>query len=157
TGMRVLDVGCGVGGPALTIAEHSRAQVTGLNLVERQVAIARDQAAARGLSDVARFVAGDAMAMPFPDGAFDGLFIFEAGCRRPEKARFCAECAGVLKPGAVFLGRDWMQRDGLTPPEVERWIEPICRLHAVPELVTPAELAEHLARAGFAADTIEDA
>lgn len=154
-GMRVLDVGCGVGGPALTIAEHSGARVTGLNLVERQVAIAREQANARGLADVARFVVGDAMAMPFPDGAFDALYIFEAGCMMPDKPRFYAECARVLRPGAVFLGLDWMQRDGLASSEVDRWIEPICRLHAVPDLVTPLELGHHLARAGFAVDAIE--
>jgi SAM-dependent methyltransferase len=156
-GMLLLDVGCGVGGPALNIAAHSRARVVGLNLVERQIAVARERTAARGLGPLVRFVAGDGMAMPFPDAAFDGLYIFEAGCQMPDKARFYEECARVLKPGAVFLGLDWMRRDGLDPGDVDRWIEPICRLHGVPDLVAPEELEEHLARAGFDVDALEDA
>jgi ubiquinone/menaquinone biosynthesis C-methylase UbiE len=156
-GMLLLDVGCGVGGPALNIAEHCRARVTGLNLVERQVVIARERARARGLADGLRFVVGDGMTMPFPDGAFDGLYMFDAGCHMPDKAHFYRECARVLRPGAVFIGLDWMQRDSLDPAGVDRWIEPICRFHGVPGLVTPAGLREHLAAAGFAVDALEDA
>src|SRR5437868_14639862 len=42
---KVLDIGCGVGGPALNIAEFSGAHVTGVNIVEKQLAIARKRAA----------------------------------------------------------------------------------------------------------------
>jgi ubiquinone/menaquinone biosynthesis C-methylase UbiE len=65
-GMRVLDIGCGVGGPALNIAEHSGAHVTGVNIVPHQVEIARRRAAERGLSERTHFEVADAMSMPFP-------------------------------------------------------------------------------------------
>ena len=74
--------------------------------------------------------------MPFPDGAFDAVYIFEAGCHMPDKARFYVECARVLRPGGVFLGNDWLQRDGLTASEAAQHIEPICRTFAMRHLAT---------------------
>ena len=127
-GMRVLDIGCGVGGPALNIAEHSGAHVTGVNIVPHQVEIARRRAAERGLAERTHFEVADGMSMPFPDGAFDAVYIFEAGCHMPDKARFYVECARVLRPGGVFLGNEWLQRDGLTASEAAQHIEPICRM-----------------------------
>jgi len=155
-GMRVLDIGCGVGGPALNIAEHSGAHVTGVNIVPHQIEIARRRAVERGLAERTSFEVADGMRMPFPDGAFDAAYIFEAGCHMPEKARFYVECARVLRPGGVFLGNDWLQRDGLTTAEAAQHIEPICRTFAVPHLATLAELERYLAAAGLTVEVIED-
>ncbi len=155
-GMRVLDIGCGVGGPALTIAEYTGAHVTGVNIVERQVEIARERAAERGLADRTRFEVADGMRMPFPDGAFDAVYIFEAGCHMPDKAAFYVECARVLRPGGVFLGTEWMRREGLSAQEETRYIEPICRCFAVPHMVTLVELKEYVTAAGLGVELLED-
>jgi ubiquinone/menaquinone biosynthesis C-methylase UbiE len=155
-GLRVLDIGCGVGGPALNIAEHSGAHVTGINIVPHQIEIARRRAAERGLSDRTRFEVADGMSMPFSDGAFDAIYIFEAGCHMPDKARFYVECARVLRPGGVFLGNEWLQRDGLSPAEVAQHIEPICRCFAVPHLATLGELERYLGAAGLSVEVVED-
>jgi ubiquinone/menaquinone biosynthesis C-methylase UbiE len=155
-GMKVLDIGCGVGGPALTIAEHSGAHVTGVNIVPHQIEIARRRAAERGLADRTRFEVADGMSMPFPDESFDGVYIFEAGCHMPDKARFYGECARVLRPGGVFLGNEWLQRDGLAPEEVARHIEPICRTFAVPHLASLGELERYLVAAGLEVEVVED-
>lgn len=148
-GMRVLDLGCGVGGPALTIAQFSKAQVTGLNIVPRQVAIARSRAAAAGLARRAEFVLGDMMDIPFDDGDFDGAFSFEAICHAPDKQRVYREVARVLKPGAVFAGCDWVCADGLGPADYQKWIEPICASSALPWMLSIGGVAEGLERAGF--------
>lgn len=60
-GMRVLDVGCGVGGPAREIVKFTGAHVTGLNLNEYQVQRATNYAAREGLSNLLDFVQGDFM------------------------------------------------------------------------------------------------
>jgi cyclopropane fatty-acyl-phospholipid synthase-like methyltransferase len=156
-GMRVLDIGCGVGGPALNIAEHSGAHVTGVNIVPHQIEIARRRAAERGLAERTHFELADGMSMPFPDGAFDAAYSFDAGCHMPDKARFYVECARVLRPGGVFLGNDWLQRDGLTASEAAQHIEPICRTFAVPHMATLTELERYLADAGLRVEVIEDA
>lgn len=46
-GMAVLEVGSGVGGPAVTIAAHSGAHVTGLDLEERRARAAREDGSGR--------------------------------------------------------------------------------------------------------------
>jgi sterol 24-C-methyltransferase len=61
-GMRVLDVGCGVGGPAREIAKFSGvAHITGLNLNEYQVSRAKNYAQREGLVNRLDFVQGDFM------------------------------------------------------------------------------------------------
>jgi cyclopropane fatty-acyl-phospholipid synthase-like methyltransferase len=155
-GMKVLDIGCGVGGPALTIAAHSGAHVTGINIVEPHVLVARDRAASRGLTEQTTFILGDAMAMPFPLATFDAAYVFEAGCHMPDKPLFYRECARVLKPGGVFVGTDWFKREDLTPAEEAEYIEPICRLHGVPHVITLTDLRRHLGTAGFQVEAVEN-
>jgi len=59
--MEVLDVGCGVGGPAREIAKFTRANITGLNINEYQVERATRYAQREGLSKQLNFVQGDFM------------------------------------------------------------------------------------------------
>jgi sterol 24-C-methyltransferase len=155
-GQRVLDIGCGVGGPALNIAGFTGAHVTGINLVERQVQIARKRAAERGLAGQTAFTIGDAMNLPFPPGSFDAAYEFEAGCHMPDKAQLCREAFRVLRPGGVFLGLDWLKKDGIAAADDAAYIEPIRRLFSVPELSTLASFRADLESAGFRIEVIED-
>lgn len=61
SGMRVLDVGCGVGGPAREIAKFTGCHVTGLNISEYQIEHARTYAQRDGLLHRLDFVQGDFM------------------------------------------------------------------------------------------------
>lgn len=155
-GMKVLDVGCGVGGPALTIAAHSGAHVTGLNIVESHLAVARDRAAKQGLASQCDFILGDAMKMPLADASFDAIYIFEAGCHMPDKPRLYHECARVLKPGGTFIGTDWFKKDQTTQAEEAEFIEPICRLHGLPSLITLTDLRRQMTAAGFDVEEVHD-
>jgi ubiquinone/menaquinone biosynthesis C-methylase UbiE len=156
-GQHILDVGCGIGGPALNIAGHSGARVTGINITPVQVEIARQRAADRGLAGRTCFVQGDAMKLPFADRSFDHVYVFDAGCHMPDKPGFYVECGRILRPGGTFTGLDWMKKDNLTPAEESRWIEPICRLHSVPHLISLPELGRCLTDAGLQIEALEDA
>ena len=72
-GMRVLDVGCGVGGPAREIARFSDVKIVGLNNNEFQIGRARRYTKAAGLEDQIQFVKGDFMQLSeqFGENAFD--------------------------------------------------------------------------------------
>jgi len=59
--MKVLDVGCGVGGPARQIAKFTGAKVVGLNLNEYQIERARRYTSEHGMDDQVQFVQGDFM------------------------------------------------------------------------------------------------
>lgn len=60
-GMKVLDVGCGVGGPAREIVKFTGAHVTGLNNNDYQIERATRYAAKEGLSNLLDFKKGDFM------------------------------------------------------------------------------------------------
>ena len=155
-GLKILDVGCGIGGPALNIAAYSGAHITGLDLVKQHIEIARQKAAELDLEDLVSFVLGDAMNMPFPDGSFDCVYLFESGCHTPDKAIFYKECARVLKAGGLFIGLDWMRREHLTLEAEEEYIEPICRYCALPNMITLTELSSYLKDAGLVPELLED-
>jgi len=155
-GMRVLDVGCGVGGPALNLAKHCGIHVTGVNLVQEHIEIATRRAEEAGLSDQTRFVLCDAMHLEFPDETFDAVYVFEAGCYMPNKPDYCREMARVLKPGGVVAGQDWFQTDDLSAEEYREWIEPICRFHGIPHLRTLSHHRQDLLDAGLVVEAVED-
>lgn len=73
--MRVLDVGCGVGGPAREIARFADVEIVGINNNEFQVGRARKYTAKAGLSDQVSFVKGDFMklAEQFGENSFDAV------------------------------------------------------------------------------------
>ena len=72
-GMRVLDVGCGVGGPAREIARFADVNVVGLNNNDFQLQRAKKYTARAGLSNQVTFVKGDFMKLvdQFGENAFD--------------------------------------------------------------------------------------
>jgi sterol 24-C-methyltransferase len=72
-GMRVLDVGCGVGGPAREIARFTDTKIIGLNNNDFQIGRARKYAKQAGLENSVTFVKGDFMKLSeqFGENSFD--------------------------------------------------------------------------------------
>jgi ubiquinone/menaquinone biosynthesis C-methylase UbiE len=156
TGMHALDVGCGIGGPAMNIAAYSGAHITGINIVAHQVRIASEKAARRGLRRLTEFLEGDMTDLPFPDNHFDVVYSFDAICHAPNKQTVYAEVLRVLKPGGVFLGSDWLCCDGLTDVEYREWIEPVCASSALPSILSMGTVVDLLGGAGFVIDDYGD-
>ncbi|KAH6895922.1 S-adenosyl-L-methionine-dependent methyltransferase [Thelonectria olida] len=110
-GMKVLDVGCGVGGPAREIVKFTGAHVTGLNINEYQVGRATNYARQEGLSHKLKFVQGDFMNIPYPDNSFDAVYAIEATVHAPSLKGVYSEILRVLKPGGVFGVYEWLMTD----------------------------------------------
>jgi cyclopropane fatty-acyl-phospholipid synthase-like methyltransferase len=155
-GDRLIDVGCGIGGPAAAVAAHTGARVTGVNISRVQVEIARTRPLDQRLRDQLDFVKADVMNLPFDPGQFDGAFSIEALCHTPDKRLAYAHIARVLKPGAPFVGTDWFHADGLSAADYARWIEPICQTMAMPHLLSFGELRRALEDAGFEAGSLSE-
>lgn len=101
---RVLDLACGTGDIAFEAAARGRT-VTALDITTAMLAIARAKPQAR-LHDVA-FVAGDMMALPFPDASFE-VVTTGYGLRNVPVLQDCLhEIARVLVPGGVLLSLDF--------------------------------------------------
>ncbi|KAI8944151.1 delta(24)-sterol C-methyltransferase [Xylaria longipes] len=109
--MKVLDVGCGVGGPAQEMVKFTGCHVTGLNLSEYQVNHADNYSKSAGLSHKLKFVHGDFMAMPFPDSSFDAVYAIEATVHAPSLQGVYSDIRRVLKPGGVVGIYEWLMTD----------------------------------------------
>ncbi|KAK7413844.1 Sterol 24-C-methyltransferase erg6b [Neonectria punicea] len=109
--MKVLDVGCGVGGPAREIVKFTGAHVTGLNINEYQASRATNYAKREGLSHKLKFVQGDFMKIPFPDNSFDAVYAIEATVHAPSLKGVYSEILRVLKPGGVFGVYEWLMTE----------------------------------------------
>jgi len=110
-GHRVLDVGCGVGGPARHIASFAEAHVVGINCNEYQLSRARCLTSKAGLADLCSFIKGDFNHMPLEDNSFDAAYAIEATCHSEDLCKVFSEVRRVLKPGGVFAVYDWVMTD----------------------------------------------
>ncbi|KAJ5894714.1 hypothetical protein N7495_006405 [Penicillium taxi] len=109
--MKVLDVGCGVGGPGRAIVNLTDAHVTGLNNNDYQIERAKSYAEKQGLSHKMDFVKGDFMQMKFPENSFDAVYAIEATVHAPDLAGVYSEIFRVLKPGGKFGVYEWLMTD----------------------------------------------
>jgi arsenite methyltransferase len=117
-GACVADVACGSGASALQAAEQAGCEVVGIDLAPANVEIARAAAAAAGLADRARFVLGDAEALPLDDASADGVLCECALCTFPDKPAAVREIARVLRPGGVLALSDMIAEPGDLPDEL---------------------------------------
>lgn len=101
-GMQVLDIGCGWGGMALTLAQEACAVVDGITLSSEQLAVAQQRAEAAGLADRARFSLTDYRDVTQAYDRIVSVGMFEHVGRPNYQAYFDA-VARLLKPDGVAL------------------------------------------------------
>ncbi|ESK95640.1 sterol 24-c-methyltransferase [Moniliophthora roreri MCA 2997] len=159
-GMRVLDVGCGVGGPAREIAQFSDANIVGLNNNEFQVGRARKYTKKIGLENQVTFVKGDFMklAEQFGENSFDAVYAVEATVHAPTWEGVYGEIFKVLKPGGIFGVYEWCMTDDWDPsiPEHKAVAHEIEIGNGIPEM-RPLRLARQaLKNVGFEIEHEED-
>ena len=148
--LEVLDIGCGWGGMALTLAREYGARVTGITLSEEQLKEARARAKAEGLEDRVRFELMDYRDL---DRRFDRVVsvgMFEhVGIGFYQT--FCDTMARVLKPDGVALLHAIGRSDG--PSATNLWIDK----YIFPGGYSPAlsEVLPAIERSGLVATDIE--
>lgn len=108
SGMQVLDVGGGLGGPARTLAMQTGCTVTVLDLSEEFCRVGAMLTARTGLADRVTFQHGSALDMPFADGSFDAVWTQHATMNIADKARLYEEIHRVARPGGRFAMHDAM-------------------------------------------------
>ena len=106
-GMRVLDVGCGIGGPMREIVKVTGAHVVGLNVNAYQLAKCEKYNREAGVADCTSLLQGDFMAIPAEDADFDAAYQIGAICHTCDKVGAYAEIFRVLKPGGLFANDEF--------------------------------------------------
>ena len=109
-GRRVLDIGCGTGGPAILLAREYRANVVGIDVEPQLLERARVLASKAGVSVDWRLAAPGPLA--FTANSFDAVFSKDALIHIPDKPALFAEILRVLKPGGMFAASDWLAGEG---------------------------------------------
>ena len=100
-GREVLEVGCGTGVDLVRFARGG-ARVTGVDLADSAIRLARQNFAHQALS--ARLLVADGERLPFPDNHFDFVFAHGVVQYTADGRQLAQEARRVLKPGgeAVF-------------------------------------------------------
>lgn len=175
-GMKVLDVGCGVGGPAREIVKFSDVNVVGFNNNDYQIDRATTYAAKEGLSQKLSFVKGDFMVvyprtsimrcsmskayqqMSFPSNTFDAVYAIEATVHAPSLKDVYSEILRVLKPGGVFGVYEWLMTDAYDNenPDHRRIRLGIEQGNGISNMVRIPEGVQAIKDAGFELELHED-
>ncbi|KAH7436516.1 hypothetical protein KP509_05G023700 [Ceratopteris richardii] len=106
-GMKVLDLGCGIGGPLREIAAFSGATVIGVNNNESQIKRGTVLNKQYGVAENCQFLKADFMKIPVPDNSIDAAYNMESCCHAPDLVALYKELYRVLKPGQCVAGYDW--------------------------------------------------
>ena len=148
----VLDIGCGLGGPARLLAQEFDCRVTGIDLTEDFCRAATVLSEWVGLNDRVSFQQADATALPFNQDQFDAATTIHVAMNIEPKHQLYQEAKRVIKPGGVFAVYDVLQGEGgevLFPV-------PWAREPSISHLATPAEMETFLHAAGFSIMEVTD-
>ncbi|KAI9316373.1 S-adenosyl-L-methionine-dependent methyltransferase [Dichotomocladium elegans] len=151
-GEKVLDVGCGVGGPLREIVKSSGyAHVTGINNNAYQIERCVAYSLKYGLTDHTDFVKGDFTKMPIPDRTFDAAFSVEATVHSPRLEMVYGEIYRVLKPGGRFACYEWCTTDAYDENNVShrRVIHGIEEGNSISKLYTTKQCLAAIKSVGF--------
>jgi ubiquinone/menaquinone biosynthesis C-methylase UbiE len=113
-GLRLIDVGCGIGMPAVRLAGRMGADITGVTVSRKQVERATRLAAAQGISGKVRFEYADAMNMPFPDELFDAAYALESIIHM-DRVTALKEISRVIRPGGRIVLTDVFEHTPVAP------------------------------------------
>ena len=157
-GDRVLDMGCGVGGPMREISGFTGASVIGINNNAYQVARGNAKNRRLGLDKQCNLVKGDFMNLPFEAESFDHAYGIEATCHAPDRTKCFAQVFKALKPGGHFCVYEWVSTDkydASNPRHVEL-MHGIEVGNGLPTITGAAGVTDALRNAGFVVEEVND-
>jgi ubiquinone/menaquinone biosynthesis C-methylase UbiE len=151
-GMQVLDIGCGIGGPARTLAAEFGCEVTGIDLVDDYVQTAVELTRRVGLAARVTYRQADALALPFADETFDAVITEHVTMNIEAKDRLFAEVRRVLRSGGSYALYEICGGDGSPLAYPVPW----ATTGAISFLLSPAALKTKIEDTPFAVAAWKD-
>jgi ubiquinone/menaquinone biosynthesis C-methylase UbiE len=151
-GIKILDAGCGVCGPAIFFAQSRNLTVEALNISAVQVAEALKRVQAQGLDKQITVREGDfhSLATTYNVGSFDRILFLETICHARDYRTVLEQAMTVLKPGGLLYIKDFYCQDFRSKPElIETQLEDLralnrCYCLALPDLPSLLDLVSEL-------------
>ena len=143
--MSVLDVGCGIGGPARFLAAIHGCRVTGIDLSEPFVDAARYLTKRTAQTEQVLFQVASALDLPVGGGSFDAALLQHVAMNISDRSRLYREIRRVLMPGARFA-----TFDVVLAGEAPHYPVPWARTPETSFLLTSAATRDAVEQAGFA-------
>lgn len=150
----IIDVGCGIGGSTVYLAQKFGAKAKGISLSPVQVSRATERSTEAGLKSTVNFQVADALKMPFADNSFDLVWSLESAEHFPDKKKFLEEAYRILQPGGKLIMATWCHRpinssvEELTEKE-KRLLEEIYRVYCLPYVISLPEYETLTLECGF--------
>jgi SAM-dependent methyltransferase len=153
---RILDVACGGGALSAWLADHTTAEVVGVDLSGGQLAHARRWGAG-GRRPNLRFLQHDIMHLDeLAEPPFDAAICLDAACYLPDRRAALGQIAARLRPGGRLLLVDWCRTERPTALQQELLLEPLCRSWAIADLETAAGYRRLFAAVGLRIHRLQD-
>jgi sterol 24-C-methyltransferase len=148
--MKVLDAGCGIGGPMRSISKFLQVHVTGVTLNHYQVQRG-NELNERDINADCVSIQGDFMKLPFQDAEFDAAYAVEATCHAPDRVKCYQEILRCIKPGGIFAVYEWCMTDKYDPNNLEhqRLKKDIEEGNGLPNIIDCKQCLVAMEAAGF--------
>lgn len=145
----VLDVGCGMGGTSLHLADRFPVDVLGVTLSEEQVRLATRRATLLGVPRV-NFRVEDALSLAsIPDASMDLVWSLESCEQFYDKGLFLQQAQRVLKPGGRLLLATWCSSEAQYFKRDAQRYQKLCRAFDVPYMPTIQHYQQLLEQCGL--------
>lgn len=151
--IKVLDVGCGIGGSAFFMASHFGAEVYGIDLSSNMISIAGDYRKTRSpaVRHRTQFYIEDATTMEYPEDFYDVVYSRDTILHIDDKLALFKKFYKTLKPGGILLISDYCQGEGELSQVFKNYVKGRGYV-----LKTVPEYGKVIERAGFGEVRAED-
>ena len=149
----VLDIGCGMGGCSIWLAEHKGCRPLGITLSPAQVEMATRFAKEAGVS--AEFQVMDAEDLKV-DEPFDVAWMLGVLAHLPDQERFLRGAHRLVRPGGRFMLADWTVAEDVSEQDYEKIVKPTMFGMLMPDIVAASKYEQWFEESGFRIVTTSD-